>query len=143
MNMNYYSTFITVAPDCPADTGTIPPGKKGGPTKPGLEYELAAGKPYGYTQEELLFEVHARHKEIPSEELASRRDELWREFYGKSQACLRASMLPKKYGWGIHFNEEGKLAIYPRESEEYGRLAEGGGSGLKVVPAMRSSRKTV
>ncbi|WP_370872528.1 DUF6157 family protein [Paenibacillus zeirhizosphaerae] len=38
---------------------------------------------------------------------------------GNSQACLRASMLPKKLGWGIHFNGEGKLALIPMESELY------------------------
>ncbi|MDQ0063109.1 DUF6157 family protein [Paenibacillus harenae] len=140
MNINYYNTFITVAPDCPAETGIIPPDKKDGRTKPSLEYELAAGQPYGYTQEELLFEVYVRHKQIAEEELAGRRQEHWDEFFGKSQACLRASMLPKKYGWGIHFDGDGKMALIPKESEAYQRYIENENGELKVVPAMRSSK---
>lgn len=57
MDWNYYNTFITVSPDCPAEYDTVPPDKKIGRTKPSLEYELAS-LPYSYTQEELLYEVH-------------------------------------------------------------------------------------
>jgi hypothetical protein len=28
-------------------------------------------------------------------------------------------MLPKKYGWGIHFNEHGKIALNGTETAEY------------------------
>jgi hypothetical protein len=140
MNMNYYNTFITVAADCPVETGIIPPDKKDGRTKPSLEYELAAGQPYQYTQEELLFEVYVRHKQIADADLEERRQELWDGFFGKSQACLRASMLPKKYGWGIHFDGAGKLALIPKESEAYQQYIENENGELKVVAAMRSSR---
>jgi hypothetical protein len=50
-------------------------------------------------------------------------------------------MLPKKYGWGLHFNAEGKIALIARESAEYDRLANGEEEGLKVVAAMRNSKK--
>ncbi len=141
MNWNYYNTFITVSPDCPAEFGTVPPGKKGGRTKPSLEYELAAGQPYGYTQEELMYEVHVRHKEIAPEELEARGAEIRNEFFSKPKACLRASMLPKKYGWGIHFNEAGKMALVPVESAEYHRFVEGGHGNVIVLPGMRNSKK--
>ena len=62
MDWNYYDTFITVATDCPVETGTQPPDKKDGKTKPGIEFELITSNPYAYTQEELLYEVHIRHK---------------------------------------------------------------------------------
>ncbi|WP_123042936.1 DUF6157 family protein [Cohnella candidum] len=137
MEWNYYDTFITVAPDCPAEYGIAPPDKKSGKTKPGIEFELVAEQPYVYTQEELLFEVHARHKGIPEEEFAEHKE----EFYKKPTACMRASMLPKKYGWGIHFNAEGKLALIPRESPEYQRFLAGEVENVKIVPAMRNSRK--
>ena len=39
-----------------------PPDKKDGKTKPGIEFELITSNPYAYTQEELLYEVHIRHK---------------------------------------------------------------------------------
>ncbi|TJY39638.1 hypothetical protein E5161_18880 [Cohnella pontilimi] len=141
MELNYYNTFITVAPDCPVETGTVPKDKKDGKTKPGIEFELAADRPYKYTQEELLFEVHVRHKQIPQEELAARREEIREQFFSKPMACLRASMLPKKYGWGIHFNEEGKLALYAMESSEYREFADGGRKGVKLLAAMRNGKK--
>ena len=141
MNWNYYNTFITVSPDCPAEFGTVPPDKKGGRTKPSLEYELAAGQPYGYTQEELMYEVHVRHKEIAPEELEARGAEIRNEFFSKPMACLRASMLPKKYGWGIHFNEAGKMALIPVESAEYHRFVEGGYGNVNVLQGMRNSKK--
>ena len=141
MEWNYYNTFITAAPDCHAERGIIPPEKKGGRTKPGIEYDLVADNPYKYTQEELLFQTHVLHKGIPQKELETREEELRSEFFSKSMACLRASMLPKKYGWGLHFDSQGRLALVPRESAEYDRLANGGEPGVKVLAAMRNSRK--
>ncbi|WP_138754620.1 DUF6157 family protein [Paenibacillus sinopodophylli] len=141
MDWNYYNTFITVSPDCPAEFAVVPPDKKSGRTKPSLEYELAAEQPYGYTQEELLYEVHVRHKSIAPEELAERGAELKEAFFSKPTACMRASMLPKKYGWGIHFNEAGKLALVPRESEQYHDFAAGKHASIKVLAGMRSSKK--
>jgi hypothetical protein len=141
MEWNYYNTFITVSADCPAEFGTVPPDKKGGRTKPSLEYELAAGEPYRYTQEELMLEVHLRHKEIAPEIVAERGAEIREAFFSKPMACMRASMLPKKYGWGIHFNEAGKLALVAMESAEYHQFARGMQEGLKVLAGMRSSKK--
>lgn len=141
MEWNYYNTFITVSPDCPAERGTVPPDKKAGKTKPGIEYDLIAGAPYTYTQEEVLFEVYARHKGIPPEELAERGAELREAFYAKPTACFRASMLAKKYGWGIHFDEAGKMALVAMESPDYRRFVEGEVAGVKLLAGMRSSRK--
>jgi len=140
MEWNYYNTFITVAADCPSETGATPPDKKSGKTKPGLEFELAAGAPYAYTQEELLYAVYVRHKEIPADELAARDGEIRAAFFAKPQPCLRASMLPKKYGWGIHFDEAGKLALVAMESPEYREFIEGQRPGVKLVPAMRNKK---
>lgn len=136
MDWNYYNTFITVAADCPAERGMVPPDKKTGMTKPSIEYEMLMEHPYTYTQEEMLYEVHARHKEIPAGELAGRKA----EFYGKPTACFRASMLPKKYGWGIHFDEAGRMALVPMESPDYRRFVEGQVAGVKLLAAMRNSK---
>ena len=78
--------------------------------------------------------MYAERNGIPPEELAGRRA----EFFSKGQACLRASPLPKSYGWGIHFDAESRVAIYPRCSAEYDRLRAD--SSLKQLKAMRSSR---
>ena len=140
MEWNYYNTFIKVSADCPVETGTVPPERKSGPTKAGIEYELAAGRPYYYTQKQLLFEVYARQHRFTPEELSERGEELRQSFFGKPQACMRASMLPKRYGWGIHFDDEGRLAIVPLESEAYRYYAEGGDGNIRVVAGMRNRK---
>jgi hypothetical protein len=138
---NYYNTFITVSGDCPTERGLIPPEKKNGKSKPRIEYELVHNQPYTFTQKELMFQTHVLHKEISEEELALRGTEIRSAFFSKPMACMRASMLPKKYGWGLHFNEEGKVALVARESEAYDRFAGGEDARLKVLAGMRNSRK--
>jgi hypothetical protein len=137
--MNYYDTFIRVAPDCPVDAAVEPTGKKQGKSVAEAEYELIAPNPYQYTQEEILFTVHYRRQGLDDEELTERREELWAEFFGKSRACLRASPLPKRYGWGVHFDAEGRAALVPVGSAEYRALAEGKGV-TTVLNAMRSKK---
>ncbi|MCM3733323.1 DUF6157 family protein [Fictibacillus nanhaiensis] len=140
-DMNYYETFITVAADCPLFHGEVPIARKSGTTKPLLEYELLSKQPYTFTQEDLLFEVHIRHKAIPSAELEENERRIRDAFFEKPQPCLRASMLPKKYGWGIHFNEHGKIALYGAETAEYKEFIRNSDGELKILPAMRNSRE--
>ncbi len=87
-----------------------------------------------------MYEVFVRQQQFSPDELAERGEELRQSFFGKPQACMRASMLPKRYGWGLHFNAEGKLAIVPLESEAYRYYADGGEGGLRVLAAMRNRR---
>jgi hypothetical protein len=61
------------------------------------------------------------------------------KFFSKGQPCFRSSPLTKRYGWGVHSNEEGKVAIYPLESDEYKKLSND--KNLKELKAMRSKRK--
>jgi len=141
MEWNYYDTFITVSRDCPAERGIIPPEKKNGRSKPGIEYDLIYNHPYTYTQEDILYETYIRHKGFTEEELSLRGMELRSAFFAKPTACMRASMLPKKYGWGLHFDAEGKVALVARESAEYDSFMNGDKGDLKVVAAMRNSRE--
>jgi hypothetical protein len=53
---------------------------------------------------------------------------------------MRASALPKKYGWGAHYDGQGRIALYAMESEAYRQFADGQVSGVKVVAALRSKR---
>ena len=138
--MNDYDTFIQVAPDCPVQRAVAPPGRGGSRTVPRIEYELLADNPYVYTQEELLFAVHVRRNGISPDELKSRRAELWSAFFEKPRSCLRASSLPKRYGWGLHFNGEGKIALCPMEGQEYAKFVKGHVSKVKLLTAMRSKR---
>lgn len=131
---NYYNTFIEVSEDCPAQTAEIPKSKNENKTIPVLQYEMIAGAPYQYTQEDILFEVFAQRNHIPEEQ----RQQEWEKFFSKGQPCLRTSSLGKRYGWGMHHNEQGKVALFAVESEEYKALKND--KSIKQVKAMRSSR---
>lgn len=130
---NYTNTFIEVADDCRAAVGAPPPEKQA-PTVARMQFDLIGGSPYAYTSDDVLFAVYAARNAIPPEELDARRA----EFFSKGQACLRASPLAKTYGWGIHHDGEGRVAIYPRGSAEYERLRSD--SSLRQLKAMRSAR---
>ncbi|MNC20276.1 hypothetical protein D3C76_86100 [compost metagenome] len=138
--MSYTDTFIRVAADCPVETGVIPVSARPHPPVHVIQYELLAGTPYAYTHEELLYEVHVRHKEIPEQEKEERREEIRTELFSKNHPCLRASMLPKKYGWGIHYNQEGKIALYGKESPEYDQFTSGSVDGVTLLNAMRNKK---
>jgi len=130
---NYYNTFIAVAEDCPAALAEVPP-KKQQPTVADLQFEMIASAPYRYTSDDVIFQVYAMKQEIQKSELKVARE----QFFSKGQACLRSSPLSKRYGWGIHCNEEGRVALYAIESQEYQHLLKD--KNLKQVKAMRSKR---
>lgn len=133
-DMNYYDTFIEVAEDCPVSVAAVPQPKGDTKTVPFLQYEMIANHPYRYTQEDVLFEVFAErdgiaHKDKPTER---------RQFFSKDQPCLRSSALGKRYGWGIHNDEDGKVALYAIESDDYKRFVSD--NEINHVKAMRSKR---
>lgn len=136
--MNPVNQFIEIAPDCPARTAIIPEGKGGKKSIAAIEYQLLSSKPYGYTLEELKFATHVQHKQIPPAELKAHRKQLWDEYFAKPCACMRASPLTKKYGWGAHYDANGKIAIYAVESREYRRFVKD--KNIKKYAAMRSKR---
>lgn len=138
--MSYINTFIQVAPDCPVTRSVVPTARNESKPIHVIQYELLSEYPYRFTHEDLLFEVHIRHKGIASDDLAARRVEIWAELFQKKHPCLRASMLPKKYGWGVHFNTEGKIALYGMESEEYQRFVQAANGGPTLLIAMRNKR---
>lgn len=128
---NYVDTFIAVSPDCPVAAGETPgkPGSVGA-----LQLDLLQAQPYGLTSDDLLFEVHARRNDIADADRAAARA----AFFGKSQACLRASPLVKRHGWGLHHDGQGRVAAYGVETDAYRELA--GRGDLKQVAGMRSAR---
>jgi hypothetical protein len=131
---NYFNTFITLADDCTAQVGEMPPIKADNPTVAAMQYEMLATKPYQYTSDEVIFLAYAQKLGLTKGELA----EAKASFFSKGQACMRASALTKRYGWGIHYNADGKMAIYSCDSKEYKKfLAD---KTLKVIKAMRSSK---
>ena len=131
---NYTNTFIIVADDCPELSGEIPPSKGEKRTAASIQFEMISKHPYQFTSDDVLFQVYADKKELTKSELQSARE----QFFSKGQPCFRASPLSKRYGWGIHYNEEGKMAIYGCETEAYQHLSKN--KSLTVLKAMRTSR---
>lgn len=130
---NYVETFMEVAEDCPAGEGVIPPAKET-PTVAQLHYELISAEPYARTSDDVIFETFARRDGVPEDELEVERE----RFFSKGRPCLRSSPLGKRYGWGVHHDAHGRVALYAAGSEEYARLAAD--PSLAHTRAMRSRR---
>lgn len=131
---NYVSTFIQVADDCPVTEAEVPRARTDKATVASLQYDLLAARPYELTSDDLLFEVHANRQGVADPD----REQARNAFFAKSQACLRASPLGKRYGWGLHHDEHGRVALVGLGTEEYARLAKD--DTLKQLKAMRSKR---
>jgi hypothetical protein len=135
---NYFDTFIAVADDSAAAGAAVPPARTT-PSVAELTYRMIAENPYVYTSDDVIFGVWAQRKGLPNAELENARA----AFFSKGQACLRSSDLGKRYGWGVHSDAEGRVALVPLGSDEYAQLAAGStpdGSAVVVTKAMRSTR---
>ncbi|RXM41350.1 hypothetical protein BOQ62_00800 [Chryseobacterium sp. CH21] len=131
---NYTNTLIEIAEDSPVAQAQIPPEKKE-KTLANLQYEKLIKSPYTYSSDDIVFECYAIKNDISENEKQEERE----KFFSKGQPCLRCSPLAKKYGFGIHHNSEGKVALFPMESEEYQMLIND--SSITKTKAMRSKRK--
>ena len=131
---DYKNTIIAVAEDCPAVKAEIPPNNSDEMTIARMQYEIIMNHPYTYTSDDVIFQIYALKKKIPKKNIKKERD----LFFSKGQPCMRSSPLARRYGWGIHSNSEGKVAIYAVESEEYKKLSLDKTIGYKK--AMRAKR---
>lgn len=141
--VDYVDTFIAVADDSTALAGTVPPRNPDVPSVALRTFETIFEHPYRYTSADVIFTVFAERRGIPEVERAAARE----EFYSRGQACLRTSDLAKRYGWGIHADGGGRVALVGVDTAEYvefaaGRNPRSGGGAVKVVKAMRSSRRS-
>jgi hypothetical protein len=130
---NYFNTLIEISEDCPVTVAEIPPQKEE-ITIVGLQYEMIQGHPYTYTSDDIIFSVYAERQGISKKDHEAERE----KFFSKGQPCMRSSALPKRYGWGVHSNEEGKLALVAVESATYKKLSSD--KTIKHLKAMRSKR---
>ncbi len=69
------------------------------------------------------------------------------EFFSKGQPCLCSSDLAKRYGWGIHCDARGRVALLGVDTPEYqdfvsGNRQSASGLPVTVTKAMRRSRIT-
>jgi hypothetical protein len=130
---NYYNTFIEVSEDTKANCGIKPPTKEI-KTVAEMQYELLVKNPYKYTSDDIFFEIFAERNDLTKVEYTTARE----QFFSKGQPCFRASPLTKTYGFGIHSNQNGKVALYGMESNEYESfLAD---RNIKKIKAMKSSK---
>lgn len=103
------NTLITVASTSEKQS-VIPYSKSGKKTEAILLYEVLINNPYQFKQYELFEEVYFKIKIKPHLKI---------ETY-----LLQRSELCSIFGWGIHGDKEGRLALVPCESEHYTRLFE-------------------
>jgi len=135
--VGYVNTFIAVAEDCRATTGEVPAARASGPTVAAVQYAMLTAEPGRWTQEDVLLASSpgVRGRDDLSEEELER---LRAEYFSEPRACLRASPLPKTFGWGLHYDAEGRITLHARDSAEYARLSSD--ESLTQLRAMRSSR---
>lgn len=126
----YHDALIAAAPDSTASGGMVPARGVAA-----FQYALLDGHPYQLTQADVLFRT--AHRDTPGD-LDALRAAHWDVFFAQPRACLRASPLPKTYGWGLHFDAAGRVALLPVDSLEYRRLMTD--PRVKIVPALRSAR---
>ena len=131
---NYTDAFVAVEDDTTAKEGEMPPVKEGKLTAANIQFDMLLDNPYKYTSDDVLFHVYAVKNELKKNELAAAR----KEFFSKGQACMRASPLTKRYGWGVHSDDKGRIAIYGMETPEYKKLVKD--KNLLVMKAMKSKR---
>lgn len=131
---SYANTFIEVAEDSYAEHGTEPPLREQ-KSAARLQYEWLSERPYTLTSDDLLFTLYALKNSIPREQQPLERE----AFFSRGQPCMRASDLPKKYGWGIHYDSDARMAIYGVETEKYAAFRAD--PSLTHLRAMRSERK--
>ncbi|MEP9358135.1 DUF6157 family protein [Sphingomonas sp. KR3-1] len=121
---NYRDTLITASSDSPVSAGTVP--EKPG-TVAAVQHALLR-EPYAMTSDDLLFAAYR----------ARGGDQARDAFFAKPQACLRASPLVKQFGWGVHHDGEGRIALLGMESDAYRRLLDD--PAVKKAPGMRRAR---
>lgn len=132
---NYFDTFIEVAEDTKVTCGTIPSSKGDNKTVAEWQYDLLHNNPYKFTSDDIFFQVFANRNDLTAQEYEAAR----KTFFSKGQPCFRASPLTKTYGFGVHADKEGKVAIYGMETSEYEGFQND--KTLKKVKAMRTSKK--
>lgn len=141
-SVDYVDTFITVSPDSMMDGAAAPQRRGETPTVASATFELVAEHPYRWRSSDVIFTVWADRRDVPEAE----RERVRAEFYARPQACLRSSDLAKRYGWGIHSDHDGRVAIYAVGTPEYESLAAGrapDGRPVTVRPALRSMQAAV
>ena len=124
---NLPNTFIAVSDDCPVFIAEIPPAREP-KSIPQIEYEILADNPYKYTSDDVLYAANGERRGVSRE-----------QYFERIQPDFRLSPLVKRYGWGVHIDNEGKIALYPVGSGEYEMFTSD--TSLRQLKGNRSHRK--
>jgi len=100
--------LIQASEDTKAVRGEEPPDDGADKTVARIQFEVLAENPYEFTEHEFYYEVRVVRR---------KRTDLKLELYN-----IKLIPLLKRYGWGIHRNSEGKLALVACESDRYEEL---------------------
>jgi hypothetical protein len=114
--------LIEVAEDCEAERAMEPPDGGLNKTIQRIAYEVLIENPYTYSEMELFHEVHVVRRN---------RSDLKLESYN-----IKRHPLVQRFGWGIHRNKEGKLALVAVDSKKYRELQQ----SIKTTKAYRRSK---
>ncbi|MDO5509566.1 MAG: DUF6157 family protein [Weeksellaceae bacterium] len=130
---NYKNTLIEVAEDTRA-TESVEPPKKFPPSIAELQHQVISENPYRYSSDDVIFGIWANRNGVEEADMEEARV----KFFSKGQPCLRTSPLAQTYGYGIHSDGDGKVAVYGMETKEYRALQDD--PSITKVQAMRSKR---
>lgn len=132
MSTNYYNTLITISDDSPTTSSVVPDLTKSSVAS--QQFSWISENPYQLTSDDVIFRRVAEKQGIADH----LRSAAQKEYFATGRACLRTSPLAKQYGYGIHADSKGKIALIPAESEEYAKLMAD--DSIKKVKAMKRSR---
>lgn len=104
----YQEELIEIAEDCPADHAVEPPNDRPSKTRARIAYEILSEHPYQYTEIEFFHELDVVRRNKPNAKIESYQ--------------IKRSPLAQTYGWGIHRNQQGELALVAMESNRYREL---------------------
>ena len=88
-----------------------------------IEYELLMARPYKFTERELFHEVHVVQRNKTHLKIDS---------YN-----IKRCLLVQSFGWGLHRNREGKLALVAPDSDQYKELQ----GSVKRAKSYRKSKQ--
>ena len=123
---NSFNTFISVARDCPTFVGEVPPIRNS-KTVARIEYDLLIDDPYRFTSDDVLYIANGEWRGLSRD-----------EFFAQTQPDFRLSSLTQRYGWGVHSDVQGRIALYGVGSLGYEMLARD--ALLRQLRAYRSRR---
>ena len=129
---NYTNVLITPSEDCKAAFSMFP-AKAG--TIGAMQFDMLHAAPYTMTGDDLLIAVLATRKEIPKEDWADLRAEV----FSKGQPCMRLSPLVKTMGWALHHDADSKIAVIDVGTKAYSALMAD--DSVQKISGMRNKRR--